>query len=192
MKAKKSNREVDHRRTNKHTMNTIENMNKISKGDIAILGLYDGTAIAFGQSKSNYPTFAKAIKDGGRKQLADLLPRFGTKEAVADALQEQMVEMHNKILAISSFVDDGVLERAWGADWEVEKILWMMNISTLLHLKRIKNDDMYGWMLMDHNSSVAMNDEEGPTITVGGSKATTTAEKMMKKANALMAQHKKK
>ena len=183
---------TDHRRTNKHTMNTTENMNKISKGDIAILGLYDGTAVAFGQSKSNYPTFAKAIKDGGRKQLADLLPRFGTKEAVADALQGQMEEMHNKILAISSFVDDGVLERAWGADWEVEKILWMMNISTLLHLKRIKNDNMYGWLLMDHNSSVAMNDEEGPTITVHGSKATTTPEKMMKKINALMAQHKKK
>lgn len=182
---------TDHRRTNKHTMNTTENMNKISKGDIAILGLYDGTAVAFGQSKSNYPTFAKAIKDGGRLQLASLLPECGTKEAVADYLQEQMEEMHNKILAISSFVDDGVLERAWGADWEHEKILWMVNISTLLHLKRIKNDDMYGWMLLDHNSSVAMNDQEGPTITVGG-KATTTPEKMIKKANALMALHKKK
>jgi hypothetical protein len=173
-------------------MNTIENMNKISKGDIAILGLYDGTAVAFGLSKESYPRFAKAIKDGGRKQLADLLPEFGTKEAVADVLQEQMELMHNKILAISSFVDDGVLERAWGADYVMKKIVWAMNISTLLHLKRIKNDNMYGWLLMDHNSSVAMNDEEGPTITVGGSKATTTAEKMMKKANALMALHKKK
>ena len=182
---------TDHRRTNKHTMNTIENMNKIEKGTIAILGLYDGTAVAFGQSKSNYPTFAKAIKDGGRLQLAQLLPECGTKEAVADYLQEQMEEMHNKILAISSFVDDGVLERAWGANWEHEKILWVVNISTLLHLKRIKNDDMNGWLLMDHNSSVAMH-EEGPTITVGGSKTTTTAEKMMKKANALMALHKKK
>lgn len=172
-------------------MNTIENMNKIAKGDIAILGLYDGTAVAFGQSKSNYPTFAKKIKEGGRLQLASLLPECGTKEAVADYLQEQMEEMHNKILAISSFVDDGVLERAWGANWEHEKILWMVNISTLLHLKRIKNDDMHGWMLIDHNSSVAMNDQEGPTITVGG-KATTTPEKMIKKANALMALHKKK
>lgn len=164
-------------------------MNKIEKGTVAILGLYDGTAVAFGQSKSNYPTFAKAIKDGGRLQLARLLEEFGTKEAVADLLQEQMVELHNKILAISSFVDDGVLARAWGANWEHEKIVWMMNISTLLHLKRIKNDDMYGWMLLDHNSSVAMNDKDGPTISVGGNGAT--AEKLMKKAQALMKAHKK-
>jgi hypothetical protein len=168
------------------------NINKIEKGTIAILGLFDGTSVAFGQSKDNYPNFARAIKEGGRMQLARLLPEFGTKEAVAEALYEQMVEMHNKILAISSFVDDEVLKRAWGGDLIHEKTRWFMNISTLLHLTRIKNDDMFGWLLLDHNSSVAMNDEDGPTIMVGGSKATTTAEKMMKKAQALMALHKKK
>jgi hypothetical protein len=165
-------------------------MNKIEKGTIAILGLYDGAAVAFEQSKSNYPTFAKKIKEEGRLQLAQLLPMCGTKEAVADYLQEQMVEMNNKLLAISSFVDDGVLERAWGADWEHEKILWVVNISTLLHLKRIKNDEMNGWMLMDHNSSVAMH-EEGPTVAVHG-RDRMSDEKMTKKAQALMALHKKK
>lgn len=167
-------------------------MNSIEKGTTVILGLFAGTAIAFGFSKSGYTTFAKAIKAGGRQQLADLLPRFGTNDAVADALYTQMEEMHNKILAISSFVDDEVLERAWGANWEFEKVRWMINISTLLHLKRIKNDDMNGWMLMDHNSSVVMNDAEGPTVVVGCNKGTTAMEKMTKKANALMALHKKK
>ena len=172
-------------------MNSVENMNKIEKGAIAILGLYDGTAVAFGQSKSNYPTFAKKIKEGGRLQLAELLPVCGTKEAVADYLQQQMEEMHNKILAISSFSNDEVLERAWGANWEHEKIMWVVNISTLLHLKRIKNDDMNGWLLLDHNSSVAMNDEEGPTVAVH-SRDGMSGEKMIKKAQALMALHKKK
>jgi len=164
-------------------------MNKIEKGTTVILGLFDGTSVAFGLSKDKYPGFAREIKEGGREQLARLLPEFGTKEAVAEALYEQMVEMHNKILAISSFVDDDVLERAWGGDLIQEKTRWFLNISTLLHLKRIKNDDMYGWLLMDHNSSVAMH-EEGPTVMVGDNEST--AEKLMKKAKALMEAHKKK
>jgi hypothetical protein len=64
----------------------------------------------------------------------------------------------------------------------------MINISTLLHLKRIKNDDMNGWMLMDHNSSVLM-DEKGPTVIVGGQGKDT--EKMLKKGKALIKAHKK-
>jgi hypothetical protein len=164
-------------------------MYNIKKGTVALLGLYDGTPICYQVPRSGYATFAKAIKDGGRMQLARMMEAFGTKEVVADLLQQQMVELHNKILAISSFVDDGVLVRAWGVGWQDEKIVWMMNISTLLHLKRIKNDEMYGWMLLDHNSSVAMNDEEGPTIAVGGN--GVPAEKLMKKAQALMKAHKK-
>jgi hypothetical protein len=165
-------------------------MNKIEKGTTVILGLFDGTSVAFGLSKDKYPGFARAIKEGGREQLARLLPEFGTKEAVAEALYEQMVEMHNKILAISSFVDDDVLERAWGGDLIQEKTRWFLNISTLLHLKRIKNDDMYGWLLMDHNSSVIMNDQEGPTIMVAGPAKDDA--KLKKKAQALASLHKKK
>jgi hypothetical protein len=165
-------------------------MNTIEKGMVVIYGVYEGTGVACGVVRSGYARFSKAIKDGGRKQLADLMAVFGTKEAVADALQEQMTVMHNKIKAVSPFVTDEVLERAWGADYMMKKMVWMMNISTLLHLKRIKNDDMYGWVLMDHNSSVAMNDEEGPTVMVGSNEAT--AEKLMKKAKALVEAHKKK
>ena len=123
------------------------------------------------------------------RQLARLMTEFGTKEAVAEALYEQMEEMHNKILAISAFVDDAVLQQAWGGDLIHEKTRWFLNISTLLHLKRIKNDDMYGWLLIDHNSSVAMH-EEGPTVMVGDNGMSN--EKMMKKANALMKAHNKK
>ena len=165
-------------------------MNTIEKGTVAVMGLYDGTAVSFGVSRRGYAAFSKAIKDAGRQQLVGLIAEFGTKEAAADVLQEQMVELHNKILAISTFVDEVVLERAWGADWKCKKFIWMINISTLLYLKRIKNDDMYGWMLADHNSTIAMNDQEGPTITVCGANGVST-EKMMKKANALVTAHKK-
>ena len=164
-------------------------MNTIEKGTVTVMGLYDGTAVSCVVSRRGYAVFSKAIKDAGREQLVGLMAEFGTKELAADVLQEQMVELNNKLLAISTFVSEEVLKRAWGANYKRDKAIWMMNISTLLYLKRIKNDEMYGWVLMDHNSSVALNDEEGPTIMVGDN--DSSADKLMKKANALMKAHTK-
>ena len=163
-------------------------MNIVEKGMVHILGLYDGTPITMVLSNSDYKEFAKDMKEGGRKLVSRMLPHYGTKDAVADVLIKQMETLHNKILAISSIVDEDALERAWGADYPKYKVVWFMNISALLHLKRIKNDDMHGWLLMDHNSIVSMNHKEGPSISVFGDSNATA---MMKKANELMAFHKK-
>jgi len=164
-------------------------MNRIKKGNVVICGVFAGTMVSYEFPRDQYSPFAKKIKDGGRKQLALMLPHFDTKEEYAEALYGMMEEMHNEILAIASFVDDAVLQQAWGADFLDKKIKWFLNISTLLYMGRIKNDDMYGWLIMDHNSSVAMH-EEGPTVMVGDNEST--AEKLMKKAKALMEAHKKK
>jgi hypothetical protein len=161
-------------------------MNIVEKGMVHILGLYDGTPITFVLPKSDYTEFAKDIKEGGRKTVSGLLSHLGTKDSVADVLIKQIETLHNKILAISTIVDEDILERAWGADYLAHKAIWFMNISALLHLKRIKNDNMHGWLLMDHNSIVSMNHKEGPTISVFGDSNATA---MMKKANELMAFH---
>ena len=153
-----------------------------------MLGFFDGTPMEIGVKRENYAAFSKAIKEGGREQIEALLPEFGSKEKVADFLYAQMQHFHNQILKISTHVSEEVLERAWGAKWKTRRIAWMNNISSLLYLKRIKNDEMNGWVLMDHNSSQIVKDT-GVEIVVGGN--GTSLEKLQKKANALLALNKK-
>ena len=90
---------------------------------------------------------------------------------------------HKKILAVGSVVSDENLEKAWGADWEKMEIVWALNIACLLRLKRIKNDNNYGWSLYDHNS--ARHSMEGGDLACVFSNGMPL-EKMMKKANALL------
>jgi len=163
-------------------------MNCIPKGMVVMLGFFDGTPMEIGVKRENYAAFSKAIKEGGREQIEALLPEFGSKEKVAEFLYAQTEHFHNQILKISTHVSDEVLERAWGAEWKQRQAGWMVNISSLLHLKRIKNDEMNGWVLMDHNSSQIVKDT-GVEIVVGGN--GTSLEKLQKKANALLALNKK-
>jgi hypothetical protein len=150
------------------------------------MGLYDGTPIDLQVSKERYPALCATIKQMGRKQIKDLLPEFGSEEKVADFLQSQMECFHNKILAVATHITDENLELAWGEDWEMKKALWMANISSLLHLKRIKNNDMYGWMLMDYNSAQHKT-EDGVVAMLHGK----NVKPLLKKAQKIIAQNKK-
>jgi hypothetical protein len=150
------------------------------------MGLYDGTAIDLQVSKENYPALSSNIKLGGRKQIKDLLPEFGSEEKVGDFLLSQMESLHNKILAVATHVTDENLELAWGEDWKMKKSIWMVNISSLLHLKRIKNDNMYGWMLLDYNST-QYQDDDGLHAELYGK----DVKPLLKKAQKIIAQNKK-
>ena len=158
----------------------------IPKGTIILMGLYDGTPIDIQTTKEKYPALCSAIKQNGRKQIKELLKEFGTEEKVADFLQSQMESLHNKILAVATHISDDNLELAWGGDWKMKKALWMANISSLLHLKRIKHDDMYGWMLIDHNSAQHKT-EEGVFAFLHGK----DTKPLLKKAQKIIAENKK-
>jgi hypothetical protein len=123
------------------------------KGEVRLYGFYDGTPMVLCTTKERYPALASHIKEQGREQVKKIMSGLGkTKEEVADALEQQLIKMHTAILDISPEVSNEVMEKAWGNEWEKCRTLWMLNISSLLYLKRIKNDDMNGWMVEDYNS----------------------------------------
>jgi hypothetical protein len=134
-------------------MSSDNKMPKPMKGEVRLYGYYDGTPMVLFTSKEEYPSIASAIKEQGRAQVKKMLEGvWKTKEKVVDALVEQMNRWHQAILNISNVVSKEVLEEAWGKDYENTVILWMVNISSLLYLKHIKNDDNNGWLVEDHNS----------------------------------------
>lgn len=141
-------------------------ISKIPKGLILLMAFYDGTPITLQVSKEKYPAMTKAIKDGATKIIDGML-KDHTKEEIADLIQEQQEDLHKKILAVAKFVSDEILVEAWGADWEYLQTKWAVNVAILLRLKRIKNDDNYGWSLHDYNS-VRMSMEGGDVACVFG------------------------
>ena len=152
------------------------------KNVVELHGFFDGTPMSIALDKDDYMDFKKRIKEAAKNTIAHLTEEFGSKEKGGEFLYRQTEHYHNKILAISSVVSDEVLERAWGKDWKQIRALWFININAMLQLKRIKNNEMFGWMLIDHNSMVVMK-ETGAEICVVGK--GTSMEKMIKKANKL-------
>ena len=119
------------------------------KDHIILLGFYDGTSVDIQCSRDQYPATCDTIKKAGRHQLKGLLEEFITKEKAGDFLIKQMDTLHKQILAVATEVTDENLQLAWGDDWKMKKSLWLANISTLLYIKRIQNNDQYGWMKME-------------------------------------------
>ena len=118
------------------------------KNHVILLGFYDGTSVDIQCSRDEYAATCDKIKRASRHQLKGLLDEFITKEKVGDFLIGQMESLHKKILAVATEVTDENLQLAWGDDWKDKKALWMVNISTLLYIKRIQNNDQYGWMIL--------------------------------------------
>jgi hypothetical protein len=155
---------------------------KIPKGLILLMAFYDGTPITLQVSKEEYPSMTKKIKDAATNMINGMLKEGCTKKEIGDCVQEQQEIMHKKILSVAKFVSDEILEKAWGADWQKEACHWAVNVSILLRLKRIKNDDNYGWSLHDYNS-VRMSMDGGDVACVFGQGDT---EKQLKKVKALV------
>lgn len=168
-------------------MASVFKMPKPMKGEVSLYGFYDGTPMVLFTTKEKYPALASKIKEQGREQVKKMLEgMWETKEKVADALQEQLDKMHQAILAISNVVSYEVMEQAWGNDWRLSQTLWMLNISSLLYLKRIKNDNNNGWMVEDYNSA-QWSTTEGNHAYVNG----TDMDKILKKASKILDQGKK-
>lgn len=155
---------------------------KIPKGYILLMCFYDGTPITLQTTKEGYPLMSEKIKNAAKIIIDGMLAEGYTKEKIADTIQEQQEDLHKKILSVAKFVSDEILEQAWGADWKIMESLWAVNIAILLRLKRIKNDDNYGWSLHDYNS-VRMSMDGGDIACVFGDGDT---QKQLKKVNALM------
>ena len=155
---------------------------KIPQGCVLLMCFYHGTPITLQTTKKQYPAMSKKITEGAKRIIDGMLSEGYTKEQIADDIQKQQEDLHNKILSVAKFVSDEILEQAWGADWKHKEVLWAVNIASLLRLKRIKNDDMYGWSLHDHNS-VRNSMDGGDVACVFGDEDT---QKQLKKVRALM------
>lgn len=156
---------------------------KIPKGLVLLLCFYDGTPIAVTASKELYPKLCQKIKEGAKIMIDGMLQDGCTKEEIAECIKTQQDNLHNKILSVAKFVSDDILEKAWGADWKMVEIEWMVNIACLLRLKCIKNDEMNGWSLHDHNS-VRSSMDDGDVACVFGKAEDMT--KLLKKAKSMM------
>jgi hypothetical protein len=170
------------------TMSDIKIAINIPKGVVMLLGYYDGTPVDIVCSRDQYQGLCDSIKAAGRRMIKKMLAVYHTEKKVGDMIIQRMDELHNKILAVTtSHVTDESLQLAWGDDWKNKVGIWMINISALLHLKRIEKSDKFGWMVMDHNSSQYVG-KDGPTICVYG-KDTQVLKKKVEKI--LKAQNKK-
>lgn len=132
----------------------------IPKGFVVLDCFYDGTPISISTTREKYPGLCKSLKVGAKKIVDEMLQKGCSMEEIADEVQRQQEDLHQKILSASKFVSDTVLKKVWGEDWKEIKVGWALNIACLLRLKRIKDDNMNGWTLNDHNST-RYNTEDG-------------------------------
>jgi len=153
----------------------------VPEGHVLLMCFYDGTPITLAIDKKKYPAVAKTIKNEAKRFIDDVLQDGYSKEEIADNIQKQLEVLHKKIRSVANFVSNETLEMAWGADWREEKTNWVLHIACLLRLKRIKNDDMNGWALRDHNSWRLCMDGGDVAVVFG-----METEKTMKKAKALV------
>jgi hypothetical protein len=149
----------------------------IPKGTVVLCAFYSGTGIDFPLAKENYTSFCACVKQNGKKQVKNLLTEM-SEEKVANYLQLQLDHLLSKLLTVSNTSEES-LKLAWGEKWSDYKMLWIVNVSALLHLKRIKNDENNGWLLCDHNSYQFTNDN-GPVVIVADKDMERAARKFNK------------
>lgn len=155
----------------------------IPKGFVVLECYYDGTPIVISTTREKYPGLCKSLKVGAKMMVDGMLKKGRSKEEIADEVQQHQEDLHQKILSTSNFVTNAVLEEAWGEDWKEVKVGWALNIACLLRLKRIKDDNMNGWALKDHNSK-RYNTEDGEFADIYIYDGNI--EKALKKTEAIM------
>ena len=154
----------------------------IPKELCVLMAFYQGTAVEMVLTRKRYNSFCTILKEGGRTMVQELKDTGMTASEVADRLQHDIEAMHQEILSFTTYTNAEVLEKLWGNMYHQKKMEWFTLISALLHLKRIKNDNNHGWLLLDYNSSHGMVDDDVPLISVHGS---GNGDKLLKKLNKL-------
>jgi len=148
------------------------------KDTVCLQAMYKGTAIPNFSKRSEYTERNKQLKMLTKQMIAELLEQYGTKDKVADAVQQELDVLESQITK-HKYVTWETLEETWGNDFHFVCGKWTMYVSMLLSLKRIKNDDMNGWMLQDHNST-QYKTADGPVIAVHGKDNNVLTKKIQK------------
>ena len=153
---------------------------RVPKGMVNVLAYYDSTFISMTMKKEDYEEFTKKVKYIGRKQVEAIMEmeQYGSKEKVVDRLIEELKSMKSKITT------EKTLRECWGEDYVNRKMDWFYNVSSLLHLKRIKNDDSNGWQLLEHKSVTNMLDDGNEYMMWGNT--VESLEKALAKVIATM------
>ena len=153
---------------------------RVPKGMVNVLAYYDSTFISMTMKKEDYEEFTKKVKYIGRKQVEAIMEmeQYGSKEKVVDRLIEELKSMKSKVNT------EKTLRECWGEDYVNRKMDWFYNVSSLLHLKRIKNDDSNGWQLLEHKSVTNMLDDGNEYMMWGNT--VESLEKALAKVIATM------
>lgn len=153
-------------------------MTTMPKDIVCLQAVYKGTAIPNLSKRSAYTETTKQLKMLTKQNIAILLQEHGTKDKVADAVQ-QLLDVLESQITKHKYVTWETLEETWGKDYETVCSQWTMYVSMLLSLKRIKNDNMNGWLLQDHNST-QYKTADGPVIAVHGTDNDVLTKKIQK------------
>lgn len=164
--------------------NLVPTYVRVAKGRVEVVGYYEAIPVPLNIDKKHYTTFSKQIKDAGRKQVEDLMGEFGSKEKVADFLTEQLNIMKSKITTYSKYTSEEILEKVWGKNYVEKTVHWFTNISSLLYLKRIKNDEFNGWQIVEEKIITNVKDTGNEFIARGN--GVEQLLKTMKKMAATM------
>jgi hypothetical protein len=153
-------------------------MQTLKKDSVCLYAVYKGTGIPNYSKRSEYAEKNKTLKILTRHNISTFLVHDGTKDKVADCVQKRLDQLEAQIPK-HKYVSWETLEETWGKDWVNIGGEWTMCVSMLLSLKRIKNDDMNGWVLQDHNS-VQLTTSKGPVVIVSGTNTAEIANKIHK------------
>ena len=148
------------------------------KDTVCLIAMYKGTSIPDFSKRSAYTERTKLLKMLTKQNIANLLNEHGTKDKVADVVQQVLDVLESQITK-HKYVTFETLEETWGKDYVTICSHWTMYVSMLLSLKRIKNDNMNGWMLQDHNST-QYKTADGPVIAVHGKDNNVLTKKIQK------------
>ena len=132
----------------------------IEKDEVVLMAWYNGTPMIYRMGKNKYGEMTKHIRNASKEMVKEKMDEGMTKEGVIGAMKEWMDEMLEKVLAEpGDLITNESLERAWGERWGEYMAWWAYNISGLLRLGAISQDDRNGWMLLTHNSCSQMGKE---------------------------------
>lgn len=125
---------------------------KIEKDEVVLMAMYRGTSMTLPMKKEKYVGMVKHIKETAKEMIKKQLEKR-TKEELVKRITIWMDVMRELVLREpGDYITNELLESAWGKDWEMEMCEWTYNVSALLRLGAMEQDEKNGWTLWTHNS----------------------------------------
>jgi hypothetical protein len=124
----------------------------IEKDEVVLVAMYCGMSMTLPMKKEKYVWMVKNIKEMAKEMIQKRLGEM-TKERLVKGIKVWM-DVHREMVMREpgENITNELLEKAWGKEWELVLCDWTFNVSALLRLGAMEQDESNGWALWTHNS----------------------------------------